>query len=204
MPNSDCPSRRWAARARAAHCACPVGGQLDDVGRARQRRADVEHHLDVGPEQLLGRHRRLRGQPVLRAVVDAAERDAVVVDVRSQREHLEPAGVGQRQAVPAGEPADAAEAGDDLGAGAQHEVVRVGQHDLDAEALVVGGAEVLDGATRPDRHEARRAVRAAGRRGDAGAGGAVLGDDLERDRVQGGDANDSSVLCVGIAHNDRS
>ena len=47
--------------------------------------------------------RRLRREAVRRAVVDAAERDAVVVDLRLEREHLEAAGVGQRQAVPAGE-----------------------------------------------------------------------------------------------------
>ena len=53
------------------------------------------------------------------------------------------------------------------GAGPQHQVVRVAQHDLHAEALIVVGAEVLDGA-RPRRHEARRRVQAARRRRHAG------------------------------------
>ena len=37
------------------------------------------------------------------------------------------------ETVPAGEPAESAECGDDLGAGSQHQVVRVAEHDLGAE-----------------------------------------------------------------------
>ena len=37
-----------------------LDGEADHVGRARQRRAHVEHHLDVGAEQLLRRDGRLR------------------------------------------------------------------------------------------------------------------------------------------------
>ena len=112
MPNSDWSSRRCARPARDAHAPVRSTASSHDVGRARQRRADVEHHLDVGAEQLLRGDRRLRGQPVRRAVVHAAERHAVVVDLRLEREHLEAAGVGQREAVPAGEGAEAAEPGD--------------------------------------------------------------------------------------------
>ena len=64
MPNSDWSSRRWAARARAGPRRGALDGELDDAGRARQRRAHVEHHLDVGAEQLLGGHRRLRREAV--------------------------------------------------------------------------------------------------------------------------------------------
>ena len=52
-----------------------------DLGRRRQRRAHVEHHLDVGAEGLLGGDGVLGGEPVERAVVGRPERDAVVVDV---------------------------------------------------------------------------------------------------------------------------
>ena len=41
-----------------------LDGERDDLGRARQRRAHVEHHLDVGAEQLLGRDRRLGREAV--------------------------------------------------------------------------------------------------------------------------------------------
>ena len=60
----------------------PVDGEPDDLLRARQRRADVEHHLDVGAEQLLCGDRRLGREAVDRAVVRAVERHAVVVDLR--------------------------------------------------------------------------------------------------------------------------
>ena len=67
-----------------AHAAGALDGEPDDVGRARQRRADVEHHLDVGAEQLLRGDGRLGREAVRRAVVGALERDAVVVDLRAR------------------------------------------------------------------------------------------------------------------------
>ena len=121
----------------------PLGGHADRRRRARQRRAHVEHHLDVGAEELLDGHRRFRRQAVAGAVVDGPERDPVVVDLGLQAEDLEAPRVGQRQPVPAGEAAEAAEAGDRLGAGPEHQVVRVAQHDLGAQHLVVGRAQVL-------------------------------------------------------------
>ena len=169
-----------------AHAAVRSTARRIVVGRARQRRAHVEHHLDVGAESLLHVDRRLRGQAVAGAVVDGAERHAVVVDLRLQREDLEAARVGERQAVPAGEAAEPTEAGDGLGTGAEHEVVRVAEDDLGAERLVVGGAEVLDRAAGADRHEARRAVGAPGRAHHAGAGGPVGGLEVDRQRVHGG------------------
>ena len=84
-------------------------GPADDLRRRGQRRTHVEHHLDVGAEQLLGVHRDLRCEPVRRAVVRAAEGDAVVVDLRLEREHLEAARVGEDGAVPAREPVEPAD-----------------------------------------------------------------------------------------------
>ncbi len=122
----------------------PLDGRTDDLGRTRQRRAHVEHHLDVGPEPLLHVDRDLGREPVRRAVVDALERHPVVVDLRVEREHLEPARIGERQAVPPGEAAEAAEPFDEVGARSQHQVVGVAEHDLGADLRVVGGAQVLD------------------------------------------------------------
>ncbi len=78
------------------------------VGRG-QAGADVEDHLDVGAQPGLDGHRRLGGQAVRGAVVDRPEGDAVVVDPGVEREHLEPAGVGEQMPVPTGEPVQAAE-----------------------------------------------------------------------------------------------
>ena len=104
------------------------------VGRRRQRRADVEHHLDVGAEQLLDARPPTPGvRWWVRAVVGRAEGGAVVVDLGLEREDLVAARVGEREAVPVGEPAEPAERGDHLGARAQHQVVGVAEHDLGAE-----------------------------------------------------------------------
>src|SRR3954451_18785680 len=102
-----------------------------------------------------------------RSVVGALERDAVVIDIRIEREHLEPAGVRQGEAAPAGELAETAQRGDGLGSRPQHQVVGVAQDDLGAECFVVGGAEVLDRTAGADRHEARSAIAAACGVGDA-------------------------------------
>ena len=160
MPNSAWSSRRWAARAWLGPRRRALDRQPDHVWRRRQRRADVEHHLDVGAEQLLHADGALRREPVGRAVVGAAEGDAVVVDLRLEREHLVPAGVGERQARASRRSCPSPpKSGDRLRAWAQHQVVGVAEHDLDAERAVVGRGEVLDRATRADRHEARRAIR---------------------------------------------
>ena len=79
----------------------------------------------------------------LGAVVDVPERHPVVIDPGdrvSQREHLEPAGVGQDRAAPAHEAVEAAELGDRLVARAEVQVVGVAEHDLRAERLELGTA----------------------------------------------------------------
>ena len=70
------------------------------------------------------------------AVVDRAERDAVVVDARdrvAQREDLVAAGVGEDRPVPAHERVQAAELGDHVLAGTEMEVVRVAEQDRRSE-----------------------------------------------------------------------
>ena len=119
---------------------------------------------------------------MLAAVIDGAERDTVVVHLRREREHLEPTGVGQHVAVEAHEPVEAAERRHDIGTRAQHQVVRVGEHDLHAEVAEVIRSEVLHRTARTDRHEARRADLAPRRTGEARSGATVGSGDVEDDR----------------------
>ena len=72
-----------------------------------------------------------------RAVVHRAEGDAVVVDRGdgvAEREHLEAAGVGEDRAVPRHEAVQAAELRDQVLAGPEVQVVRVGEQDRSRRA----------------------------------------------------------------------
>ena len=130
IPNSAWSSRRWAARARAAHAAVRSTASSTTSGGLGSGGHTSSTIWMSAPSSSWVRDGGLRREAVRRAVVGAAERHAVVVDLRVEREHLEAAGVGERQAVPAGEAAEPAEAGDDLGARPQHQVVGVAEHDL--------------------------------------------------------------------------
>ena len=183
MPNSAWSVAVCAALARAAQAAVRSTASRITSGGLRQRWADVEHHLDVGTESLLDVDGDLRREAVRRPVVDALEGDTVVVDLRIEREDLEAARVGEGEPVPAGEPTEPTEPFDEIGPRPQHQVVGVAEHDLRADALVVGGAQVLDRAACAHRHEQRGGVAAACRRRRAGASGAVGGVDVELDGV---------------------
>ena len=61
-------------------CRRALNGEAKELRGRGQRRADVEHHGNVGAEQLLHFDGLLRCKPVERAVVDALECHAVVVD----------------------------------------------------------------------------------------------------------------------------
>ena len=116
------------------------------------------------------------------AVVDRAEGDALLValeDRVAQREHLEAAGVGQDRPVPGHELVQPAELGDQVGAGAEVQVVGVGEDDLRAEGAQLGRIDALDRRLRPNRHERGRAYLAVGGLEDPGASGAVGGLKLE-------------------------
>ena len=111
-----------------------------------------------------------------RAVVDRAERDAVVVDPHervAEREDLEAAGVGEDRPVPAGERVQSTELLDHVLARAEMEVVRVAEDHVGAERAHLGGSERLDGGLRADRHERGRPDLAVRGADHAGAGGAV-------------------------------
>ena len=68
--------------------------------------------------------------------------DAVVVELErvGEAEDLEAAGVGEDRAVPVHEPVQPARVCDDVGAGAQEEVVGVGEHDLRADRAAAARA----------------------------------------------------------------
>ena len=131
------------------------------AGGGRERRAHVEHHLDVGTEELLDGDAPLRREVVTAAVVGGAEGGAVVGDLRLEREDLEATRVGEDVTAPVGEAVETPEIGDEIGPGPQHQVVGVGQHHLDPELLEVRGAERPHHRPGADGHEARGAERAA-------------------------------------------
>ena len=97
----------------------------------------------------------LRREVDQRAVDVALERDAVVgdpVDV-GEAEDLEAAAVGEDRAGPGHEPVQVAQLGDDLLAGAEHQVIGVGEDDLRAGGGDVIGEDAFDGALGADGHE---------------------------------------------------
>ena len=127
---------------------------------ARRRRHDrlVEGDRDVRAERLLDRDRVLRGEAVGRAIDVAAERHAVLVDDPqiAERHDLVSARVGQDRPVPGHEAVQPAKPLDALVAGAQVQVVRVGEDDRGAGRRDLVGIERLDRRVRADRHELRR------------------------------------------------
>ena len=88
-----------------------------------------------------------------------AEFDALVGDLpqAAEAENLEPAGVGQNGVRPRHEAVQAAHAADQFMAGANEQVVGIGEQNLDAEfSGEVAFGQALDCGLRPDRHENRR------------------------------------------------
>ena len=131
----------------------------------------VELHDHVGAEVALDPHHGFGRERAPRSVDVAAELDAVLDDraQRLQGEHLKAAGVGEDRTVPAHERVQAAQLAHDVVAGAQVQMVGVGEDHLRAERAEIVGVERLDGGERADGHERRR-LHAAVRRGeDAGA-----------------------------------
>ncbi len=180
--------RVWAASERSAQrwvrsvaSATTVRGELGKTGWSKAT-ATSEPSASWTPMATSGR------EPVERAVDVAAERDAVLVDDPqvAERDHLEPARVGQDRPVPAHEPVQAAELRDPFVAGPQVEVVGVRQDDRGADLADVVGREGLDRRVGPDRHELRRLDDAVGQRQPPGPcpGRAVRGR-RRRDLVAG-------------------
>ena len=154
----------------------------DDPVRRRQRRAHVQHHLDVAAQRHLDVDRALGAEVVAAAVVGRREGRAVVVDPGRQREDLVAARVGQHVPAPVREAVQPPERGHQVRSRAQHEVVGVAEDDLGAQVLQVGRRQRAHRSPGADRHEARRR-EAAPRRGDgAGAGVPAGGVDGEGER----------------------
>jgi hypothetical protein len=147
---------------------------------ARQRR-DVELHRDVGAEQALDPHGLLGAEVATGAVEVRPEHEAVLGRGAplGERERLEAARVGEHRVGPSREAVEAPVGRDDLGAGAEPQVVGVPEHDAGARRGHVVRGERLDRALRADGHERRRLHDAVGRREHRGAGLATPRLDLE-------------------------
>ncbi len=104
-----------------------------------------------------------------------AERDRLFGDLAQlrQRHHLEAAGVRQHRPVPAGEFLQAAQRCDPLGAGPQHQMIGVAEHDIGAGIAHLAPMQALHCAGGADRHEGRRAGLIT-EHGIIGASGAAL------------------------------
>ena len=150
-----------------------VRRRFDRLSGRRQAGANVERHLDVGTDQALDAHRVLRGQPMLGPVVGRGERGSVLVDRGLEGEDLEPAGVGEQVAVPPGEPVEPASLGHQFGAGAQHQVVGVAQHDPGAQGCQVAPVQRTHRTPGTHGHETRRGHRPSGCMQRPGPGVAV-------------------------------
>ena len=140
-------------------------------------RADVQGHYHIGSKLLLAAHRRFRREVVNGAVHVGAEDDAVVGYLPQvlEAEPLEAAAVGEDGARPAHEAVQPAETPHRLRAGAQKQVVGVGEHHAGADGAEVGGVQGLDRALGSDRHERGRGQLAVGRAERPGARLAVGG-----------------------------
>ena len=161
-----------------------------------QRGQLVEGEDDVRAELVLDPDRHLGGEAVGGAVEMRAERDAVVVDVGqpllalgddvvgldplgvhrqhlleagAQREHLEPAAVGEGRPRPVHERAEPACLLDDVGAGLQIQMVGVGQNRLRAKLFHGLRQHRLDGGLGADGDERRGVDVAVRSADDAGA-----------------------------------
>ena len=171
----SCPGARGRSRWRCGPERRAADRLLELGARHARGRADVEAHRDVGAELGLDARGELRREALGAAVVDRAERDAVVVggDQRvAEREDLEAARVGEDRAVPRHERVQAAELGDHVlaRAGSAGGTCCRGRSTRRARAARRGRraftvALRADGHERRRRHVAVRGVEDAGARG---------------------------------------
>jgi hypothetical protein len=138
-------------------------------------------HGDVGAKQPLHLDSAFRRKRHAVAVDMRAEGYSLFGDLAQLRERhdLEAAGVGQHRAVPAGKGLQAAERRDTLGAGPQHQVVGIAEHDVGAGFAHVAPVQALHGSGRSNRHERGRPHHPVRRRQATGPRGAVGRKQLE-------------------------
>jgi D-alanine-D-alanine ligase-like ATP-grasp enzyme len=110
-----------------------------------------------------------------------------------EREDLVAAAVGEKRAVPAGEAVQSPEPRDELGAGAQQQVVGVREQDPGADLAQVPVKDGLHRRGGADRHEDRRLDLAVRRAQQTRAGAAVAGDELEGEAGHGRASIDSTA-----------
>ena len=120
--------------------------RLDVVGVIAGRGTLVQHHGDVRAQLLLHLDDQLGCEAVLRAVEVGAKGGPVVVHPPQllQGKDLEAAAVGEDGPFPAHEAMQPAQAGDSVGAGAQVQVVGVGQDHGGVQLHQLAGREALD------------------------------------------------------------
>ena len=151
----------------------------------RQFKALVELHGNIGAEQCLNFDRALGRQCDHRAIEMRTKRHALLVQFAQfgERHHLEAAGIRQDRQRPVHEFVQAAKRRDPLGAGPQHQMIGIAEHDLGAGRTHVIRHQALHRALRADRHEGGRLH--APMRGDefAAARGAVGLDQAEGKRL---------------------
>ena len=148
----------------------------------------VEDHHDVAADAALGEDGAL-----------GAEEDGLAVDVAledgagfahgagvGEGEDLEAAGVGEDGAVPLHEAVDAAEALEDFGAGAEEEVVGIGEEDLGAGVFEGFGELGFDRGLGADGHEEGGADLVVEGAEDGGPGAGALGEGFKAEIQTGG------------------
>lgn len=179
MPNSA-----WSSPGVGGPCPSgPLGraphrpGQVTALGGKGQ--THIQHHLDVGAKQLLGGDDALRRAVNGGPVVHALEPHPLVGHLRRQREHLKSTGVGQQVAVPPREATQPTKLGHDIGAGSQHQVIGVAQHELRPQVGELSGGGRPDRAPGAHRHEHRSLEPTLRSGGAPGSGRAVGGCDVE-------------------------
>ena len=120
--------------------------RLRDVVPVQGVSAFVERHSDVGPQSFLDVDDAFGREAVGGAVDVAAKGDAVGVELAAvgEAEDLIAAGIGQDRSLPAHEAVQASRTFDQLVAGAEVEMVGIGQHEGGAELGKVARFERLD------------------------------------------------------------
>ncbi len=151
---------------------CLIGSTWDHM---------IECHRDIRAQRCLDLDRAFGRQRPPSAVHVALKLHAVFVDLAKafERKHLKAAGVGEQRPFPRHELVEPAELGDHILAGPDVQVVCVGQDDLRADGLEVGGRERAHRRLGADRHEHRRLDGAVGQGQRARARGARLAVDPE-------------------------
>jgi hypothetical protein len=116
---------------------------------------------------------RFGGEHVLIAVEMGSEKDAFFGDFAEgvETEDLESAGIGEDGSGPGHEFVESAELTDGFVAGAEEEVISIGEDDFGVEVVQqLNGEEALDGRLGADGHEDRGFDRAVGGVEDPGSG----------------------------------